>query len=90
VALLLGLLATAAAASWPFLLRSTVSPAYDVTAFSAGAQGYALRVALVWASIGLPLACGYFVYLARTFRVDPDQRSDAPGEASRRVDSGPG
>ena len=90
VALLLGLLASAAAASWPYLLRSTVDPAFDVTARSAAAQGYALRVALVWASIGLPLACAYFVHVARTFRIDPDRRNDAPPEASKRFDSGPG
>jgi cytochrome d ubiquinol oxidase subunit II len=90
VALLLGLLATAAAASWPFLLRSSVDPAFDLTAWNAAAQGYALRVAVVWASIGLPLACAYFVHVWRTFRLDPDHRPDAPHEASTRVDPGPG
>ncbi len=90
IALLLGLLATAAAASWPFLLRSTIDPAVDVTAWNAAAQGYALRVAVVWASIGLPLACAYFVHVWRTFRLDPDRRSGAPHEASTHLPSGPG
>ena len=69
--LLLALLGAAAAASWPFLLRSTLDPRFDVTAHSAAAQSYALRVALVWVSIGLPLACVYLVHVARTFRAPP-------------------
>jgi hypothetical protein len=47
-------------------------------------------VALVWASIGLPLACAYFVHVARTFRIDPARRIDAAQEAPGRSDSGPG
>ncbi|MGO9831585.1 MAG: cytochrome d ubiquinol oxidase subunit II [Myxococcaceae bacterium] len=66
--LLVGLLASAAAASWPVLLHSSVSPRFDVTAHTAAAGAYALGVATVWAAFGLPLACAYFVYLARTFR----------------------
>jgi cytochrome bd ubiquinol oxidase subunit II len=66
--LLVGLLASAAAASWPVLLHSTVSPRFDLTAHAAAAGGYALGAATVWAAIGLPLACAYFVYVARTFR----------------------
>ena len=66
--LLVGLLASAAAASWPVLLHSTVSPRFDLTAHTAGAGAYALGAASVWAAFGLPLACAYFVYLARTFR----------------------
>jgi cytochrome d ubiquinol oxidase subunit II len=67
-ALLLGLLATAAAASWPVLLPSTLDPRFDVTAWNAAVQGTALRTAVVWASIGLPLAVAYFLHVARTFR----------------------
>ncbi|HET8725336.1 MAG TPA: cytochrome d ubiquinol oxidase subunit II [Anaeromyxobacteraceae bacterium] len=77
-ALLLGLLATAAAASWPLLLRSTLDPRYDVTAWNAAAQGKALRAAVVWASIGLPLACAYFVHVARTFAAPPGDDRHAP------------
>lgn len=69
--LLLALLATAAAASWPLLLPSTVDPRFDVTAWNAAVQGKALRVAAVWASIGLPLAVAYFLHVARTFRAPP-------------------
>ena len=65
---LVGLLASAAAASWPVLLHSTVSPRFDLTAQAAASQADALRTALTWALIGLPLACAYFVYVARTFR----------------------
>ena len=67
-ALLLGLLATAAAASWPVLLHSTVDARFDLTAGKAAAQGHALRTGLAWAAVGLPLACAYLFYVVRTFR----------------------
>jgi len=83
---LVGLLASAAGASWPVLLHSTVSPRFDLTAQAAASQGYALRTALTWTLIGLPLACAYFVYLARTFRgpfrVEPEApQPSGPGRA---------
>jgi len=81
--LLVGLLASAAAASWPVLLHSTVSPRFDLTAQAAAAQGYALRTALAWAIIGLPLACGYFVYVARTFRGPVRVEPEAPPSTGR-------
>jgi cytochrome d ubiquinol oxidase subunit II len=62
------LLGTAAAARWPVLLRSSVSPSLSLDAFQAATTQHGLRVALTWSLIGLPLACGYFVFLARLFR----------------------
>lgn len=70
-ALLVGLLATAATASWPALLHSSLDPRFDLTANDAAAQGYALRTGLTWAAIGLPLACSYFVYVARVLARTP-------------------
>ena len=77
--LLVGLLATAAAASWPVLLHSTVSPRFDLTAHAAVGGAYALGVATVWAAVGLPLACVYFIYLARTFRGPTRVQPETPG-----------
>jgi len=71
------LLATAAAARWPVLLRSTVAPGLSLDAHAAAAGEHGLRVALGWASVGLLLACGYFVFLGRLFR--GKVRLDVPG-----------
>jgi cytochrome d ubiquinol oxidase subunit II len=68
LALLLGLLATAAVASWPVLLHSSIDPRHDLTAQAAASGSLALRAGLAWAAVGLPLACAYLVYVARVFR----------------------
>jgi len=62
------LLGTAAAARWPVLLRSNLGPSLSLDAFGAATPHHGLRVALTWTLVGLPLACGYFVFLARLFR----------------------
>jgi len=62
------LLGAGAAARWPVLLRSTVDPTLSLDAFRAATADHGLRVALAWTAIGLPLACGYFVFIARMFR----------------------
>ena len=62
------LLGTAAAARWPVLLRSSLGPSLSLDAFAAATTHHGLRVALTWTLVGLPLACGYFVFLARLFR----------------------
>jgi len=62
------LLGTAAAARWPVLLRSSLGPSLSLDAFAAASSHHGLRVALTWTLVGLPLACGYFVFLARLFR----------------------
>ena len=68
VVLLLGLLATAATASWPVLLHSSIDPRHDLTAHAAASGSLALRAGLAWAAVGLPLACAYLVYVVRVFR----------------------
>ncbi|HVP61874.1 MAG TPA: cytochrome d ubiquinol oxidase subunit II [Myxococcaceae bacterium] len=62
------LLGTGAAARWPVLLRSSVRPSLSLDAFAAATTDHGLRVALGWTLVGLPLACGYFLFLARLFR----------------------
>jgi len=62
------LLGTAAAARWPVLLRSNLEPSLSLDAFTAATSQHGLRVALSWTLVGLPLACGYFIFLARLFR----------------------
>jgi cytochrome d ubiquinol oxidase subunit II len=65
---LLGLLATTMTGNYPNWLRSTLDPAHSLTAANTAAQSYALQVGLVWLSIGIALAGGYFVYLFRSVR----------------------
>ena len=62
------LLGTGAAARWPVLLRSNLDPSLSLDAFHAATTHHGLRVGLTWTLVGLPLACGYFVFLARLFR----------------------
>jgi cytochrome bd ubiquinol oxidase subunit II len=65
---LLGLLAATMAGIYPVWLRSTIDPAHSLTAGNSAAAGYGLQVALVWWSIGIALAGGYFVNLFRSVR----------------------
>jgi cytochrome bd ubiquinol oxidase subunit II len=65
---LLGLVATALTGSYPIWLRSTLDPAHSLTVANSASQSYALQVGLVWLSIGMALAGGYFVNLYRSVR----------------------
>jgi cytochrome d ubiquinol oxidase subunit II len=67
-AFLLGLMAVAMAGNYPLWLRSTLDPAHSLTAANTAAESYALMVGLVWWTIGITLAGGYFVYVFRSFR----------------------
>jgi len=76
------LLGTSAAARWPVLLRSSLGPSFSLDAFAAATTHHGLRVALGWSLVGLPLACGYFLFLGRLFRgkvqVPPTPAPDGP------------
>jgi len=65
---LLGLLATTMIGNYPIWLLSTLDPTISLTAANSAAQTYALQVGLVWWSIGMALAGGYFVYLYHSVR----------------------
>jgi cytochrome d ubiquinol oxidase subunit II len=67
-AFLLGLLATTMTGSYPIWLRSTLDPAHSLTAANSAVQSYALQVGLVWCSLGIALAGGYFANLFRSVR----------------------
>ncbi len=74
-AFLLGLMAAMMVGNYPHWLRSTLDPAYSLTATNAAAESYALLVGLVWWVIGMILAGGYFVYVFRSFRGKVDARA---------------
>ena len=65
---ILGLLAATMTGNYPIWLPSTLNPPHSLTATHTAAQSYALQVGLVWWSIGMALAGGYFVYLFRSVR----------------------
>ena len=67
-AFILGLLAASAACVYPVMLRSTLDPAYSLTALNASVDAHGLHAGLVWWLIGFPIAVGYFVFLFRFHR----------------------
>jgi cytochrome d ubiquinol oxidase subunit II len=67
-AFLVGLVGATMAGNYPFWLRSTLDPAYSLTAENTAAESYGLRTALAWWIIGITLAVGYFAYLFRSIR----------------------
>lgn len=66
-AYLASMLGGAVFALFPNVLPAT-NPAYSLTIENSSAGNYGLRVGLIWWSIGILIAIGYFVYLFRTFK----------------------
>ncbi len=67
-AFILGLLAASAACVFPVMLRSTLDPAFDLTALNAAVGQHGLRVGLAWWLLGFPIALGYVAFLFRFHR----------------------
>jgi cytochrome d ubiquinol oxidase subunit II len=63
-----GMLGGAAFALYPTLLPASTDPAYSLTIHNAKTGAYSLRVGLIWWSLGIVLAIGYFTFLYRSFR----------------------
>jgi cytochrome bd ubiquinol oxidase subunit II len=67
-AYLVFMLVGAAAGVYPNLLTSTTDPALNITVYNAHAGSYALRVGLIWWSLGMAIAVGYFILVYGMFR----------------------
>ena len=69
------LMLTTMIGNYPYWLRSTIDPAFSLTAENSAAGEYGLRAALSWCSVGLGLATAYFVLVFRDMRgkVDLDE-----------------
>jgi cytochrome d ubiquinol oxidase subunit II len=67
-AFLLGLLAATAASVYPTMLRSSLDPAWSLTAGNAAANGKALAVGFAWFPVGFVLALVYMTVLMRLHR----------------------
>jgi cytochrome d ubiquinol oxidase subunit II len=63
-ALIAGLMIVGATAIFPFMLRSTISPQYSLSAYNAAADRHGLAIGLVWWPFAmlLSLACFWFIY----------------------------
>jgi len=73
---IIGILAATAACVWPVMLRSTLDPAWSLTALNASAGPHGLRAGLGWWVLGFPLTLGYFAYVFHLHR----GKVSAPGE----------
>lgn len=62
------MMAATAAAVYPNLLFSTTDPQLNITVFNARSGEHALTIGLIWWSLGMVLAAGYFVFVYRMFR----------------------
>jgi cytochrome d ubiquinol oxidase subunit II len=67
-ALIIALLGAHAAASFPFLLHSTLGPERSVSAYDAAAPHRGLAIALVWWLVAAPIAFTWHLLASRSFR----------------------
>lgn len=65
---IIAMLAGAAFALYPVLLPSSGDPALSVTIWNASAGASSLSIGLIWWSIGMAVAIGYFVLVYTMFR----------------------
>lgn len=65
---IVGMLVGAAFALYPIVLPASTDPAYNLTIYNTAAGHHGLSVGLVWWSIGMVLAIGYFVFIYRMFK----------------------
>jgi cytochrome d ubiquinol oxidase subunit II len=70
------LLAGTVAGLYPNLLTSTLNPAYDLNVSNAATGTVGLQVGLIWWTLAILLAIGYFVFLFRSFRGKVQLESD--------------
>jgi cytochrome d ubiquinol oxidase subunit II len=65
---LISMLSGAAFALYPAMLPSSNPAIADITIHNAAAGAYSLTYGLIWWSIGMAIAIGYFVMIYRMFR----------------------
>jgi cytochrome d ubiquinol oxidase subunit II len=77
--ILVGVLATGAAAMFPVMLYSTLAPENSLTANAAAASQSALRYAAVWWPVAFVLASTYFVFISRRYSGKVSLKRDTQG-----------
>lgn len=75
-AYLASMLGGAVFAVFPNVLPA-MNPAHSLTIENASAGSYGLKIGLIWWSIGIVIAIGYFVFLFRTFKGKVSNEADA-------------
>jgi len=63
-----GMLASTAFGLFPVVLPSSIDARYSLTVKSTAAPAYGLGIGIVWWTIGIVIALGYFTYLFVSFR----------------------
>jgi cytochrome d ubiquinol oxidase subunit II len=63
-----GMLASTAFGLFPNVLPSSTDPKFSLTVYNTSAARYGLGVGIVWWTIGIFIALGYFTYLFYSFR----------------------
>lgn len=67
-AFMLGLLAATAACVYPVMLRSTLDPAFSLTAHNSASGGYGLRAGMLWWVVAFAIALTYVAVILRLHR----------------------
>jgi len=62
------MLASTAFGLFPNVLPASTDPAYSLTVYNTAAPAYGLGVGIVWWTIGIVIALGYFTYVFYAFR----------------------
>jgi cytochrome d ubiquinol oxidase subunit II len=77
--LLVGLLATGAAAIFPVMLNSTLAPENSLTAYAVAASPRGLHIAAIWWPMGFALAITYFVFISLRYAGKVSVKRDTQG-----------
>ena len=77
--LLVGLLATGAAAIFPVMLYSTLAPENSLTAYAVASSPRAFHLASIWWPVGFALATAYFLFISRRYAGKVSVKRDNQG-----------
>ena len=77
--LIVGLLATGAAAIFPVMLHSTLASENSLTAYAVAVSPSTLRLASFWWPIGFALAVFYFIFISRRYTGKVSVQRDTQG-----------
>ena len=77
--LLVGVLATGAAAIFPVMLYSTLAPENSLTAYAVASNRTALLLASIWWPVGFALATVYFIFISRRYAGKVSVNRDTQG-----------
>jgi len=77
--LIVGLLATGAAAIFPVMLHSTLAPENSLTAYAVAVGPSTLRIVTIWWPLGFALAVFYFVFISQRYAGKVSVQRDTQG-----------